>query len=76
MDADQNLKGLMGWNAQTGQYEDMVKAGIIDPVKVPSPLLPSLLVLSCCSCLFLLLPVHQLPLLPYKLIDFLLLPLL
>jgi hypothetical protein len=34
MDSTQNLNGLMGWNAQTGEYEDMVKAGIIDPVKV------------------------------------------
>ena len=29
-----NLKGNEGYNAATGQYEDLVKAGIIDPVKV------------------------------------------
>ena len=28
------LSGNMGYNAQTEQYEDMVKAGIIDPTKV------------------------------------------
>ena len=29
-----NLKGNEGYNAATGQYEDLVKAGIIDPAKV------------------------------------------
>jgi chaperonin GroEL len=28
------MKGPMGFNAMTGQYEDLVKAGIIDPTKV------------------------------------------
>jgi chaperonin GroEL len=28
------MKGPMGYNALTGQYEDMVKAGVIDPTKV------------------------------------------
>ncbi|HEU0050990.1 MAG TPA: chaperonin GroEL [Patescibacteria group bacterium] len=28
------LEGVMGYNAETDQYEDMVKAGIIDPTKV------------------------------------------
>jgi chaperonin GroEL len=28
------MKGPMGYNAQTGVYEDMVKAGVIDPTKV------------------------------------------
>ncbi|QDV31355.1 60 kDa chaperonin [Planctopirus ephydatiae] len=28
------LKGNMGYNAATGEYEDLVKSGIIDPVKV------------------------------------------
>ena len=27
-------KGAFGFNAQTEQYEDLVKAGIIDPTKV------------------------------------------
>jgi len=27
-------KGALGFNAATGQYEDMIKAGIIDPTKV------------------------------------------
>ena len=27
-------KGNFGYNAATGKYEDMVKAGIIDPTKV------------------------------------------
>ncbi|MBI1344745.1 chaperonin GroEL [bacterium] len=29
-----NLKGNEGYNAATGEYEDLVKAGIIDPAKV------------------------------------------
>jgi len=29
-----NLEGPMGFNAQTGQYEDLLKAGIADPAKV------------------------------------------
>jgi chaperonin GroEL len=28
------MKGAMGYNAATGVYEDMVKAGVIDPTKV------------------------------------------
>ncbi len=28
------MNGAMGYNAMTGQYEDLVKAGIIDPTKV------------------------------------------
>jgi chaperonin GroEL len=28
------LKGAVGYNAATGVYEDMFKAGIIDPTKV------------------------------------------
>ena len=27
-------KGAFGYNAQTGVYEDLVKAGVIDPTKV------------------------------------------
>jgi chaperonin GroEL len=27
-------KGNMGYNAMTGVYEDLVKAGVIDPTKV------------------------------------------
>jgi len=27
-------KGNFGFNAETGEYEDMMKAGIIDPTKV------------------------------------------
>jgi chaperonin GroEL len=27
-------KGAYGFNAQTGQYEDMIAAGVIDPTKV------------------------------------------
>ncbi len=27
-------KGAMGYNAETGEYEDLVKAGVIDPTKV------------------------------------------
>ncbi len=29
-----DMKGMMGYNAATGVYEDMVKAGVIDPTKV------------------------------------------
>ena len=29
-----NSEGLMGFNAATGEYEDLMKAGIIDPAKV------------------------------------------
>ncbi len=29
-----NKKGSFGFNAQTGEYEDLVKAGVIDPTKV------------------------------------------
>ncbi|MBN2292595.1 MAG: chaperonin GroEL, partial [Pirellulales bacterium] len=29
-----DAKGNMGYNAATGVYEDMVKAGVIDPTKV------------------------------------------
>jgi len=29
-----NGKGAFGFNAQTEEYEDLVKAGIIDPTKV------------------------------------------
>ena len=32
--AVQKLKGNMGYNAKTGEYQDLVKAGVIDPVKV------------------------------------------
>jgi len=28
------MKGSMGYNAATGEYEDLVKAGVIDPTKV------------------------------------------
>ena len=27
-------KGAVGYNAATGEYEDLVKAGVIDPTKV------------------------------------------
>ena len=27
-------KGAMGYNAATGQYEDLLQAGIVDPTKV------------------------------------------
>jgi chaperonin GroEL len=27
-------KGSFGYNAATGEYEDMIKAGILDPTKV------------------------------------------
>jgi len=29
-----SLKGSMGYNAATGEYEDLMKAGVIDPAKV------------------------------------------
>ncbi|MFZ5447483.1 MAG: chaperonin GroEL [Thermodesulfobacteriota bacterium] len=29
-----NEKGAMGFNAETGQYEDLMEAGVIDPTKV------------------------------------------
>ncbi len=29
-----NLTGTMGYNAQTGEYEDLIASGIIDPAKV------------------------------------------
>ncbi|MFA9563062.1 MAG: TCP-1/cpn60 chaperonin family protein, partial [Nitrospirota bacterium] len=29
-----NGKGAFGFNAQTEQYEDLIKAGVIDPTKV------------------------------------------
>ena len=28
------LKGAMGYNAATGEYEDLMKSGVIDPAKV------------------------------------------
>lgn len=28
------MKGVMGYNAETGTYEDLIKAGIVDPTKV------------------------------------------
>jgi len=34
VDKVKNEKGAFGFNAQTEQYEDLVKAGIIDPTKV------------------------------------------
>jgi chaperonin GroEL len=34
VDKVKNEKGAYGFNAQTEQYEDLVKAGIIDPTKV------------------------------------------
>ena len=32
--AVQKLKGNFGYNAKSGEYEDLVKSGVIDPVKV------------------------------------------
>jgi chaperonin GroEL len=29
-----NGKGSFGFNAATGEYEDLIKAGVIDPTKV------------------------------------------
>jgi chaperonin GroEL len=34
VDKVKNSKGPMGFNAQTEEYEDLVKAGVIDPTKV------------------------------------------
>ena len=34
VDAVKKMKGSAGFNAETGAYEDLVKAGIIDPTKV------------------------------------------
>jgi chaperonin GroEL len=34
VDKVKNLKGNMGFNAQTEEYEDLIKAGVIDPTKV------------------------------------------
>jgi len=34
VDKVKNAKGAMGFNAQTEQYEDLLKAGVIDPTKV------------------------------------------
>ena len=36
-DGDTNI----GYNAATNTYEDLVKAGIIDPVKVSLPVMPA-----------------------------------
>jgi chaperonin GroEL len=30
-----NEKGAIGLNAATGEYEDLIKAGIIDPKRLP-----------------------------------------
>jgi chaperonin GroEL len=34
VDKVKNMKGNMGFNAQTEEYEDLMKAGVIDPTKV------------------------------------------
>jgi chaperonin GroEL len=34
LDKIRNGKGAFGFNAATGEYEDLIKAGIIDPTKV------------------------------------------
>jgi chaperonin GroEL len=34
VDKVKNSKGSMGFNAQTEEYEDLIKAGVIDPTKV------------------------------------------
>jgi chaperonin GroEL len=34
VDKVKNAKGNMGFNAQTEEYEDLIKAGVIDPTKV------------------------------------------
>ena len=34
LDKVKNSKGNQGFNAQTGTYEDLLKAGVIDPTKV------------------------------------------
>jgi chaperonin GroEL len=34
LDKIRNNKGAFGFNAATGEFEDLIKAGIIDPTKV------------------------------------------
>ncbi len=34
VDTVKGLKGARGFNAQTEEYEDLIKAGVIDPTKV------------------------------------------
>ena len=34
IDKVKNAKGNMGFNAQNEEYEDLIKAGVIDPTKV------------------------------------------
>lgn len=34
MGEEQALGGRLGYNAATGEFEDLVKAGVIDPLKV------------------------------------------
>lgn len=34
VEAVKKLKGAHGYNAETGEYEDLVKAGVVDPTKV------------------------------------------
>jgi chaperonin GroEL len=34
VDKVKNAKGAMGFNAATEEYEDLIKAGVIDPTKV------------------------------------------
>lgn len=34
---EENLGGRLGYNAATDKFEDLVAAGVIDPVKVWSP---------------------------------------
>jgi chaperonin GroEL len=34
VDKVKNLKGAHGFNARTEEYEDLIKAGVIDPTKV------------------------------------------
>ena len=34
MDKVKNSKGAQGFNAQSEEYEDLIKAGVIDPIKV------------------------------------------
>lgn len=31
---DEAMGGRLGYNAATGEFEDLVKAGVIDPLKV------------------------------------------
>ena len=33
---EEALGGRLGYNAATGEFEDLVKAGVIDPLKVGS----------------------------------------